>query len=397
MRLKTFSPSDVAGKKVLVRVDFNVPLADGKVSDDTRIKAHLATLTALREAGAKIALVSHLGRPKGAVNMKYTLEPAGEELAKLTGWKVRFVPDCIGEKVDEAVADWKDGELLLLENVRFHPEEEKNDPEFAKKLTKNFDIFVMDAFSASHRAHASTRAAAELIPSFCGKLIENEIKMLSAARDNPRKPFVLILGGAKVSDKIAVVENMLHKVDTILVGGGMAFTFLKALGKEIGKSLCEADKLEFAAKMLKEAEKLGVKIILPTDAVTAPEFKAEAPASVVSVEAISPESMGLDIGPETALAFAREILSAQTVLWNGPMGVFEMPAFSKGTKAVAEALAEATEKGALTVVGGGDSAAAIALFRLQDKVSHVSTGGGASLEFFEGKVLPGIEPYELDK
>ena len=228
MRLKTFSPSDVAGKKVLVRVDFNVPLADGRVSDDTRIKAHLPTLTALRDAGAKIALVSHLGRPKGTVNLKYTLEPVGEELAKLTGWPVRFVSDCIGEKVDEAVADWKDGEVLLLENVRFHPEEEKNDMEFAKKLVKNFDVFVMDAFSAAHRAHASTRAAAELIPSFSGKLIDREITMLSAARDEPKKPFVLILGGAKVSDKIAVVENMLKKADTILIGGGMAFTFLKA-------------------------------------------------------------------------------------------------------------------------------------------------------------------------
>ena len=314
MRLKTFSPSDVAGKKVLVRVDFNVPLADGRVSDDTRIKAHLPTLTALREAGAKIALVSHLGRPKGTVNLKYTLEPVGEELAKLTGWPVRFVSDCIGEKVDEAVADWKDGEVLLLENVRFHPEEEKNDMEFAKKLVKNFDVFVMDAFSAAHRAHASTRAAAELIPSFSGKLIDREITMLSAARDEPKKPFVLILGGAKVSDKIAVVENMLKKADTILIGGGMAFTFLKAQGLEIGKSLCETEKLDFAAKMLEEAK----------------------------------------------------------------------------------ALADATANGALTVVGGGDSAAAIALFKMEDKVSHVSTGGGASLEFFEGKSLPGIEPYVVE-
>ncbi len=396
MRLKTFSPSDVAGKKVLVRVDFNVPLADGRVSDDTRIKAHLPTLTALREAGAKIALVSHLGRPKGTVNLKYTLEPVGEELAKLTGWPVRFVSDCIGEKVDEAVADWKDGEVLLLENVRFHPEEEKNDMEFAKKLVKNFDVFVMDAFSAAHRAHASTRAAAELIPSFSGKLIDREITMLSAARDEPKKPFVLILGGAKVSDKIAVVENMLKKADTILIGGGMAFTFLKAQGLEIGKSLCETEKLDFAAKMLEEAKALGVKILLPVDAVVAPEFKADAPAKAVKADAIPQDEMGLDIGPETAELFAKEILAAKTVLWNGPMGVFEMPAFAKGTEAVAKALAGATEKGALTVVGGGDSAAAIALFKMEDKVSHVSTGGGASLEFFEGKSLPGIEPYVVE-
>lgn len=396
MRLKTFSPSDVAGKKVLVRVDFNVPLADGRVSDDTRIKAHLPTLTALREAGAKIALVSHLGRPKGTVNLKYTLEPVGEELAKLTGWPVRFVSDCIGEKVDEAVADWKDGEVLLLENVRFHPEEEKNDMEFAKKLVKNFDVFVMDAFSAAHRAHASTRAAAELIPSFSGKLIDREITMLSAARDEPKKPFVLILGGAKVSDKIAVVENMLKKADTILIGGGMAFTFLKAQGLEIGKSLCETEKLDFAAKMLEEAKALGVKILLPVDAVVAPEFKADAPAKAVKADAIPQDEMGLDIGPETAELFAKEILAAKTVLWNGPMGVFEMPAFAKGTEAVAKALADATANGALTVVGGGDSAAAIALFKMEDKVSHVSTGGGASLEFFEGKSLPGIEPYVVE-
>ncbi len=396
MRLKTFSPSDVAGKKVLVRVDFNVPLADGRVSDDTRIKAHLPTLTALREAGAKIALVSHLGRPKGTVNLKYTLEPVGEELAKLTGWPVRFVSDCIGEKVDEAVADWKDGEVLLLENVRFHPEEEKNDMEFAKKLVKNFDVFVMDAFSAAHRAHASTRAAAELIPSFSGKLIDREITMLSAARDEPKKPFVLILGGAKVSDKIAVVENMLKKADTILIGGGMAFTFLKAQGLEIGKSLCETEKLDFAAKMLEEAKALGVKILLPVDAIVAPEFKADAPAKAVRADAIPQDEMGLDIGPETAELFAKEILAAKTVLWNGPMGVFEMPAFAKGTEAVAKALADATANGALTVVGGGDSAAAIALFKMEDKVSHVSTGGGASLEFFEGKSLPGIEPYVVE-
>ena len=396
MRLKTFSPSDVAGKKVLVRVDFNVPLANGRVSDDTRIKAHLPTLTALREAGAKIALVSHLGRPKGTVNLKYTLEPVGEELAKLTGWPVRFVSDCIGEKVDEAVADWKDGEVLLLENVRFHPEEEKNDMEFAKKLVKNFDVFVMDAFSAAHRAHASTRAAAELIPSFSGKLIDREITMLSAARDEPKKPFVLILGGAKVSDKIAVVENMLKKADTILIGGGMAFTFLKAQGLEIGKSLCETEKLDFAAKMLEEAKALGVKILLPVDAIVAPEFKADAPAKAVKADAIPQDEMGLDIGPETAELFAKEILAAKTVLWNGPMGVFEMPAFAKGTEAVAKALADATANGALTVVGGGDSAAAIALFKMEDKVSHVSTGGGASLEFFEGKSLPGIEPYVVE-
>ena len=309
---------------------------------------------------------------------------------------MRFVPDCVGEKVDEAVASWKEGEVLLLENVRFYPEEEKNDMEFARRLTKDFDVFVMDAFSASHRAHASTRAAAEILPSYSGKLIDREITMLSAARDEPKKPFVLILGGAKVSDKIAVVENMLQKVDTILIGGGMAFTFLKAQGKEIGKSLCEAEKLDFAAKMLDEAAKLGVRMILPEDVVVAPEFKADSHASTVAADAMPAGQMGLDIGPATAGLFAKEIKAAKTVLWNGPMGVFEMPAFAKGTEAVAKALAEATANGALTVVGGGDSAAAIALFKMEDKVSHVSTGGGASLEFFEGKSLPGIEPYVLN-
>lgn len=393
MRLKTFSSGDVAGKKVLVRVDFNVPLAGGKVSDTTRIAAHIPTLTALREAGAKIALVSHLGRPKGKVNLDFTLKPVGEELAKMTGWNVKFVPDCIGPEVDKAVASWKDGDILLLENVRFYPEEEKNDVDFARKLTSNFDVFVMDAFSAAHRAHASTRAAAELLPSFAGLLILKEIKMLSAARDDPQKPFVLILGGAKVSDKIAVVENMLKKADTILIGGGMAFTFLKAQGCEIGKSLCETEKLDFASQMLKEAKELGVRIVLPTDAVVAAEFKADAPHQTVEANAIPADAMGLDIGPKTAAEFAEIIVKAKTVLWNGPMGVFEMPAFAKGTEAIAKALADATKAGALTVVGGGDSAAAVAQFHYEDKVSHVSTGGGASLEFFEGKMLPGIEPY----
>ena len=292
MRLKTFSPSDVAGKKVLVRVDFNVPTADGTVTDDTRIKAHIPTIQALLDAGAKVALISHLGRPKGQVNLKYTLEPVGEELAKITGWNVKFVHDCIGVAVDSAVKDWKDNEILLLENVRFYAEEEKNDAEFAGKISAGFDVFVMDAFSASHRAHASTRAVAEILPSFCGKLILREIEMLSAARDNPKKPFVLILGGAKVSDKIAVVENLMTKVDTILIGGGMAFTFLKAKGFEIGTSLCETDKLDFAAEMLKKAEALGVKIILPSDITAADEFKADAPYVITASDSIPSGKQG---------------------------------------------------------------------------------------------------------
>ncbi|MDY9921962.1 MAG: phosphoglycerate kinase [Synergistota bacterium] len=394
MKLKTFLPDDIIGKKVLVRVDFNVPLADGKVADATRICAHLPTLRALKAAGAKVALISHLGRPKGKADPKYSLEPVGEELAKITGWDVRFVPECIGPDVQKASAEWGK-EVLLLENVRFHPEEEKNDMEFAKKLAENFDIFVMDAFSAAHRAHSSTRAVAEVLPSFAGLLIVKETEMLGAVRDDPQKPFVLILGGAKVSDKIAVVENMLKKVDTILIGGGMAFTFFKAKGLEIGKSLCETDKIEFASKMLDQAEKLGVRMLLPLDILAADEFKADSHYSLVAPEAIPSDKMGLDIGPETIKTFTEVITSSKTILWNGPMGVFEMPAFSKGTEAVAQALVKATEMGSFTVVGGGDSAAAIAQFGYEDKVSHVSTGGGASLEFFEGKILPGIEPYDI--
>lgn len=394
MKLKTFLPGDITGKKVLVRVDFNVPLDGAKVADTTRICAHLPTLRALKAAGAKVALISHLGRPKGKADPKYSLEPVGEELAKITGWDVRFVPECIGPDVQKASAEWGN-EVLLLENVRFHPEEEKNDMEFAKKLAENFDIFVMDAFSAAHRAHSSTRAVAEILPSFAGLLIVKETEMLGAVRDDPKKPFVLILGGAKVSDKIAVVENMMKKVDTILIGGGMAFTFFKAKGLEIGKSLCETDKIEFASQMLDQAEKLGVRMLLPLDILAADEFKADSPYSLVAPEAIPSDKMGLDVGPETIKTFTDVITSSKTILWNGPMGVFEMPAFSKGTEAVAQALVKATEMGSFTVVGGGDSAAAIAQFGYEDKVSHVSTGGGASLEFFEGKVLPGIEPYDI--
>lgn len=392
MKLKTFMPGDVSGKKILVRVDFNVPMIDGKVADTTRIAAHLQTLRALRAEGAKVALVSHLGRPKGKIDMAYSLEPVVEELAKLTGWNVRFVPECIGSKVEKAVSEWGN-EVILLENVRFYPEEEENDLDFAKKLAENFDIFVMDAFSAAHRSHSSTRAVSEVLPSYAGLLLAKEIYMLERVRDNPKEPLVLILGGAKVSDKIGVVENMMKKVDTILIGGGMAFTFFKAKGFEIGDSLYEADKVDFARKMLKAAENLKVDLLLPLDIIVADEFKADSPYSMVKPNAIPAGKMGLDIGPKTIKSFAEVILSSKTVLWNGPMGVFEMPAFSKGTEAVAKSLVKATERGSFTVVGGGDSAAAIAQFGYEDQVSHVSTGGGASLDFFEGKILPGIEPY----
>ncbi|MDL2263393.1 phosphoglycerate kinase [Synergistaceae bacterium OttesenSCG-928-I11] len=394
MKLKTFRKDDVADKRVLVRVDFNVPMTpDGKVADDTRIDAHLPLIRELMGAGAKIALCSHLGRPKGQVVEKYSLRPVADRLAEILSKPVAFASDCVGPDAAKAVDALGVGDVLLLENLRFHPEEEKNDAAFAKQLAAPFDVFVMDAFSAAHRAHASTRAVVDDLPSFAGPLLIREIEMLSAARDNPKNPFVLILGGAKVSDKIGVIDNMLDKVDSILVGGGMAFTFLKAKGYEIGKSLCEADRLDFVREMFAKAEAKGVAIILPTDVVVAGEFSPDAPASVVPADAIPSDKMGLDIGPETIRAFECALDRAKTVLWNGPMGVFEMTSFEKGTKAIAVKLAEITKQGAMTVVGGGDSAAAVAKFGYEKSVSHVSTGGGASLEFFEGKILPGVEPY----
>ena len=394
MKLKTFTRNDVAGKKVLVRVDFNVPLGpDGGLADDTRIKAHIPLIRELSEAGAHVALCSHLGRPKGQAVAKYSLRPVADELAKILGSPVAFADDCVGDVAGEAVQKLQSGGVLVLENLRFHPEEEKNDAAFAKKLAAPFDVFVMDAFSAAHRAHASTRAIVDFLPSYAGPLLIREIEMLSEVRDNPKKPFVLILGGAKVSDKIGVIENMLAKVDAILIGGGMAFTFLKAQGMEIGKSLCETEKLDFACEMMARAKDKGVSILLPVDAVVAAVVSPEAAVAVVSVDAIPATQMGLDIGPKSVKLFDEVLDSAKTVLWNGPMGVFEMELFAAGTKSIAEKLVDITKKGALTVVGGGDSAAAIAKFGLEKGVTHVSTGGGASLEFFEGKVLPGVEPY----
>jgi len=392
MKLRLFRPEDVRGKNVLVRVDFNVPMQKGQVTDTTRICAHLATLKALRDGGARLGLVSHLGRPKGTRNMEYSLSPVAKALEKLSGWPVSMAGDCVGPEVSQALASMPEGALLMLENVRFHPEEERNDASFAKQLATPFDVFVMDAFSAAHRAHASTRGVADLLPAFAGELMRKELDALGAVRDHPKHPFVLILGGAKVSDKIGVIENMLGHVDSILVGGGMAFTFLKAQGKEIGKSLCEAEKLDFSREMLDRAREKGIDFLLPEDAVVAPELKDGVLGAVVSADAMPEGQMGLDIGPRTADRFTQALKSAQTVLWNGPMGVFEIPAFSEGSQKIARAMVEATARGALTVVGGGDSAAAIAQFGLEKGVSHVSTGGGASLEFFEGLPLPGVEP-----
>jgi phosphoglycerate kinase len=396
LKLKTFSSQDISGKKVLARVDFNVPLTqDGKVSDDTRIKAHVPLIGELSKAGARIALCSHLGRPKGQVNLKYTLKPVADELAKIIGKPVAFAPDCVGADVPSAVESLKPGEAIVLENLRFYAEEEKNDAGFAKKLAAPFDVFIMDAFSAAHRAHASTRAIVDCLPSFAGPLLIREIDMLGRTRDNPAHPFVLILGGAKVSDKISVIENLIEKVDSIIIGGGMAFTFLKAQGLEIGHSLCETEKLAFAREMLDRAKEKGVSLLLPVDVVVASEVTAEADSKTVPSDAIPSDLMGLDVGPSTISRFNEEIGKAKTVLWNGPMGVFEMEPFAKGTKSIAEKLASVTKAGAMTVIGGGDSAAAIAQFGLEKEVSHVSTGGGASLEFFEGKTLPGVEPYVI--
>jgi phosphoglycerate kinase len=394
LKLKTFQPEDIAGKRVLVRVDFNVPLTgDGKVSDSTRIKAHVPLIEELSKAEAKIALCSHLGRPKGQVNPKYSLKPIAEELEGIIGKKVAFTSDCVGTAVSSAIESIQPGGLAVLENLRFYAEEEKNDAAFAKKLASPFEVFIMDAFSAAHRAHASTRAVVDCLPSFAGPLLIREIEILSETRDNPRHPFVLILGGAKVSDKIDVIENLLSKADTIIIGGGMSFTFLKSQGLEIGHSLCETEKLDFARAMSEKAKKQNVSILLPTDVLAASEVSAEASPKTVPANAIPPDLMGLDIGPDTRKIFSEALESAKTVLWNGPMGVFEMAPFAGGTKAIAEQLVKITGNGATTVIGGGDSAAAIAQLGLENEVSHVSTGGGASLEFFEGKMLPGVEPY----
>jgi len=391
--LNAFTPNEVRGKRVLLRVDFNVPFHDGKVSDNTRIISHLATIKSLLEADAKVAILSHLGRPKGVRNPEFSLEPMGEELARITGWNVRFVQDCIGEKVLEAVSNWDSKDILLLENVRYYAEEEKNDYVFAQQLAENFDLFIMDAFSVAHRTHASTVAIAKILPTYAGKLMQKEIEILGSIRDTPEKPFLLILGGAKVSDKIGAVKNLITKADTILIGGGMAFTFLKAAGYCIGNSLCDYDRLDYAKETLSYAKELGVKVLLPIDIVVAAECSFASPCKTVLVDKIPSDLMGLDIGPLTVELFKEEISKAKTILWNGPMGVFEIQSFSNGTRSIALALGEATAKNnAFTVIGGGDSAAAVVVFQDKDRVSHVSSGGGASLEFFEGKMLPGIEP-----
>ncbi|MBQ8693003.1 MAG: phosphoglycerate kinase [Synergistaceae bacterium] len=394
MKLRTFEASDVQGKKVLMRVDFNVPFKNGVVTDDSRIRAHIPTLERLLEAGAKVALASHFGRPKGKVDPAFSLSQIVPDVEKAYSLKVKFIDDCVGDKVKAALDELKSGEIILLENTRFYAEEQKNDPEFAKKMAAPFDVFVMDAFSACHRADVSTAGVIPLLKSFAGGLLMREAEMLGAVSESPAKPYVLILGGAKVSDKIAVVGNLLDKADKILIGGGMAYTFLKAQGYEIGKSLCEEDRLDFAKETLAKAKSMGVKVVLPVDNVVASGLD-DANAQVADGCNVPADKMGLDIGPKTAKLFADELKGAKSILWNGPMGVFENAAFAEGSKVLCQAVADSTREGAVSIIGGGDTASAVRKFGFADKVSHVSTGGGASLEYCEGKKLPGMAPFEV--
>jgi len=381
---KTIRDIDVKGKRVLVRVDFNVPIKDGVVGDDTRIRGAIPTLDALLKAGASLILCSHLGRPKDGPDPKYTLRPVAAYLGKLMGREVAFAEDCIGPKAEAAAKALKPGDVLLLENTRYHPEEEKNDPGMAKQLASLADIYVNDAFGSAHRAHASTEGVAKFLPAVAGLLMEKEIQYLGAAVANPAKPFVAILGGAKISDKIGVIKNLLTKADTILIGGGMANTFFKAEGYPMGDSLVEADALETAKELLKTA---GTKLRLPVDVVIADKFDAAAAHKIIPTGPVPDGWRILDIGPETIEHYAKVVKASKTVVWNGPMGVFEFPEFAKGTFGVAKAVAES---GAVSIVGGGDSVAAIQESGLTDKITHISTGGGASLEMLEGLTLPGV-------
>lgn len=389
MNKKTIKDIDVRDKKVLVRCDFNVPLDSekGTITDNRRIRGALPTIKYLLDNNAKVILCSHLGRPKGEFNNKYSLKPVAEELSKLLGRTVTLAKDVIGEDAEKLTSNIKSGEVVLLENVRFHSEEEKNDMEFAKKLASFAEIYVNDAFGTAHRAHASTEGVSHYLPAVSGFLIEKELEFLGGALDNPARPFVAILGGAKVSDKIGVIENLLDKVDTLVIGGGMAYTFYKAQGLNIGTSICEEDKIDLAKTILEKAEAKGVKIVLPIDNHVASEYSNDADDKIVDKEEIPENYMGLDIGPKTIELFKDVVKNAKTVLWNGPLGVCEFTKYEAGTKAVAEILANSD---AVTVIGGGDSAAAIEKLGLADKMTHISTGGGASLEFLEGKVLPGI-------
>ncbi|RYM05940.1 phosphoglycerate kinase [Sporolactobacillus sp. THM7-7] len=388
MAKKTVRDIDVKGKKVFCRVDFNVPLDGTTVTDDTRIRAALPTIQYLVEHGAKIILASHLGRPTPENKESLRMNPVADRLSELLGKPVAKTDEVVGPEVEAAVAKLNDGDVLLLENVRFEKGEKKNDPELAKAFAALADVYVNDAFGSAHRAHASTEGIANYLPAVAGFLMEKELTVMAASLDNPEHPFTAIIGGAKVTDKIGVIENLLDKVDNLIVGGGLSYTFLKAKGYGIGKSLLDADKLELAKTFMEKAKEKGVNFLTPVDAVVADEFSESANKKVVDVNSIPDDWMGLDIGPKTIEQFADTIKKSKLVVWNGPMGVFEMDAYAKGTGAVAKALAEAD--GATTIIGGGDSAAAVEKFKLADKMSHISTGGGASLELMEGKVLPGV-------
>ncbi len=387
MAKKTIVDIEPRGKRILMRVDFNVPIQDGVITDDKRIRAALASIENLLERGGRVVLMSHLGRPKGKVVESLRLDLVASRLAELLGKPVQKLDDCIGPQVEAAVKELGNGEVILLENVRFHAAEEKNDPDFAGALAKLGDIYVNDAFGTAHRAHASTEGVARHLPAVSGFLLEKELEFLGGAVDEPQRPFVAILGGAKVQDKISVIEALLAKVDTLIIGGGMAYTFFKAQGYEIGNSLLDAERLDFCRAIIDKAQEAGVKLHLPVDIVAAKEFSAEAEHKIVSAEEIPADWEGLDIGPQTAKLFADVIKDAGTVVWNGPMGVFEFAAFAGGTRAVAQALADSS---AVTIIGGGDSAAAVEQMGLAERMTHVSTGGGASLEFLEGKTLPGV-------
>ena len=388
MNKKTIEDINLKSKKVLVRVDFNVPLDENRnITDDTRIRAALPTIKYLLDQQVKVVLMSHLGRPKGQFKPEFSLKPVAKRLSELLGQEVTMAEDVIGESAQKAVAEMKDGDVVLLENLRFHKEETDNDPEFAKALASFGEVYVNDAFGTAHRAHASTEGVAHHLPAVAGYLIKKELEIMGKALSNPERPFVAILGGAKVSDKIGVIENLIEKVDTLIIGGGMAYTFFKARGYEIGDSLLEADKVELAKSLEEKAKAKGVKFLLPVDNVVAKEFKADAEHKVVPSNEIPAGWQGLDIGPETRELYGKEIKNAKTVVWNGPMGVFEMPAFAKGTEAIAQYMSECE---GTTIIGGGDSAAAVEQMGFADKMSHISTGGGASLEFLEGKVLPGV-------
>ena len=396
MNKKNIESIAVSGKKVLVRCDFNVPLdADKNITDETRILGALPTIQYLVKNGARVILCSHLGRPKGEVNPKYSLAPVAKRLSEHLGKEVKMAEDVIGDSAKALVAAMGDGDVVLLENVRYHKEEEKNDPEFSKALASLAEVYVNDAFGTAHRAHASTAGVADYLPAVCGYLIQKELDVMGKALSNPERPFVAILGGAKVSDKIAVIENLIGKVDKLIIGGGMAYTFLKAKGYEIGKSLFDAEKLELAKGLLEKAAASGVELLLPVDTMVATAFPdpidAEIAVSAAAADAIPADQMGLDIGPKTQALFADAVKTAKTVVWNGPMGVFENPVLAKGTIAIAKALAETD---ATTIIGGGDSAAAVEPLGFADNMTHISTGGGASLEFLEGKILPGIACLE---